>query len=92
MQIETWPVTRLVPYARNPRKNDRAVERTAAAIQEFGFRLHIYGDATGEGRQSSASRTDWQIVREFFGRTRIPTVRLSKCPPPTRRSRIGSTV
>ena len=30
--------------------------------------MNIYGDATGESRQSSASRTDWQIVREFFGR------------------------
>src|SRR4051812_43049414 len=25
-----------------------------------------YGDATGSGRRSSASQTDWQIVREFF--------------------------
>ena len=28
----------------------------------------IYGDATGEQRKTSASRTDWQIVRNFFGR------------------------
>jgi hypothetical protein len=29
----------------------------------------VYGDATGESRKSAASRTDWQIVREFFARS-----------------------
>ena len=31
-------------------------------------KIEIYGDATGEGRHSSASRTDWQLVREFSRR------------------------
>jgi hypothetical protein len=26
-QIELWPIERLVEYARNPRKNDAAVDR-----------------------------------------------------------------
>jgi len=54
---------------------------TLAACEEFlsrtekwnkGSRLHVrvYGDATAEQRHTSASRTDWQIVREFFGRHR----------------------
>jgi hypothetical protein len=30
--------------------------------------MYIHGDATGEQRRSSASRTDWQIVKDFFGR------------------------
>ena len=30
--------------------------------------VYVYGDATGEQRKTSASRTDWQIVRDFFGR------------------------
>jgi|SRR5579862_3262750 len=30
--------------------------------------IYIYGDATGTQTKSSASRTDWQIVRDFFGR------------------------
>jgi hypothetical protein len=30
--------------------------------------VYVYGDATGAQRQTSASRTDWQIVKEFFGR------------------------
>jgi hypothetical protein len=32
--------------------------------------IHVYGDATGEQHRTSASRTDWQIVKEFFGRYR----------------------
>ena len=31
-------------------------------------RIQVYGDATGAGRHSAASRTDWQMVREFFKR------------------------
>ena len=30
--------------------------------------IRVYGDASGQGRHTAASRTDWQIVREFFGR------------------------
>jgi hypothetical protein len=28
--------------------------------------VYVYGDATGDSRKSAASRTDWQIVRDFF--------------------------
>ena len=28
--------------------------------------LWLYGDATGDNRHSSASRTDWQIVQDFL--------------------------
>lgn len=37
--IEQWPIVKLIPYARNPRKNDHAVERMAASIREFGFKV-----------------------------------------------------
>jgi hypothetical protein len=30
--------------------------------------VYVYGDATGEQRRTAASRTDWQIARDFFGR------------------------
>jgi hypothetical protein len=32
------------------------------------LKVEVYGDATGEQRRTSASRTDWQIVKNFFGR------------------------
>jgi len=52
---------------------------TAAACEEFLSRsekwftgvpigICVYGDSTGEQRRTSASRTDWQIVKDFFGR------------------------
>jgi hypothetical protein len=28
--------------------------------------IKVYGDSTGNGRHTSASRTDWQTVRDFF--------------------------
>ena len=39
--LEYWPVSDLIEYARNPRKNDHAVDKVAAAIREFGFRVPI---------------------------------------------------
>jgi hypothetical protein len=30
------------------------------------IQVDVYGDATGDARRSSASRTDWQLVREFL--------------------------
>lgn len=40
-QLENWKVSDLIEYARNPRKNDHAVDKVAAAIREFGFRVPI---------------------------------------------------
>src|SRR6204780_4679110 len=37
--IEYWPIDRLVFYARNPRKNDAAVDRMCSSIREFGFKI-----------------------------------------------------
>ena len=47
LQFETWPIDRCVDYARNPRKNDHAVDRVAAAIKEFGFRVPIVAKSDG---------------------------------------------
>ena len=47
MKTATWPLERLIDYARNPRKNDHAVDRVAAAIREFGFRVPIVAKSDG---------------------------------------------
>lgn len=47
MKTETWPLERLIDYARNPRKNDHAVDRVAAAIKEFGFRVPVVAKSDG---------------------------------------------
>lgn len=47
LKFENWPISRCVDYARNPRKNDHAVEKVAAAIKEFGFRVPIIAKSDG---------------------------------------------
>lgn len=42
-----WPIEKLTAYARNPRKNDHAVDRMASAIREFGFRVPIVAKSDG---------------------------------------------
>lgn len=37
-----------------------------ASCKQTPLPVYVYGDATGESRKSAASRTDWQIVRDFF--------------------------
>src|SRR5580698_6998805 len=46
--IEIWPITRLVEYPRNPRKNDAAVDRMCASIREFGFKIPCLIRGDGE--------------------------------------------
>ena len=41
LKTASWPLDKLVPYARNPRDNDAQIARMAAAIREFGFRIPI---------------------------------------------------
>ena len=46
-KLENWPIDRLIEYARNPRKNDHAVDRVASAIHEFGFRVPLLAKSDG---------------------------------------------
>jgi DNA modification methylase len=47
-EVQHWQIERLIPYARNPRKNDAAVDRMAASIQEFGFKIPVLARSSGE--------------------------------------------
>jgi hypothetical protein len=44
MKVENLSIESLVPYARNPRKNDDAVKSLAASIKEFGWQQPIVVD------------------------------------------------
>jgi DNA modification methylase len=46
--IQMWKIDRLVFYARNPRKNDAAVDRMVASIREFGFKIPVLARSSGE--------------------------------------------
>jgi hypothetical protein len=47
-RIEYWPIDKLVFYARNPRKNDAAVDRMCSSIREFGFKIPVLARSDGE--------------------------------------------
>ncbi len=47
-RIDVWPLDQLIPYARNPRKNDAAVSQMVASIREFGFKIPCLVRADGE--------------------------------------------
>ena len=47
-QIERWLIDKLVFYARNPRKNDAAVDRTCGSIREFGFKIPVLAHSDAE--------------------------------------------
>jgi ParB-like chromosome segregation protein Spo0J len=46
--IQLWPIDKLIPYARNPRKNDAAVDRMCSSIREFGFKIPVLARSNGE--------------------------------------------
>ncbi len=44
MHIQSIPLENLIPYARNPRKNEAAVDKVAASLKEFGWQQPIVVD------------------------------------------------
>jgi ParB-like chromosome segregation protein Spo0J len=47
MKVEMWSIDKVIPYARNPRKNDAAVPKVMASLKEYGFRQPIVVDKEG---------------------------------------------
>jgi DNA modification methylase len=47
-EIRIWPIDKLVDYARNPRKNNAAVDRMCGSIREFGFKIPCLVRSDGE--------------------------------------------
>lgn len=47
MRIIQKKTSELVPYEKNPRKNEKAVDKVAASIREFGFKVPIIIDTDG---------------------------------------------
>lgn len=43
-KVQMMPLSALVPYTKNPRKNDEGVKAVASSIREFGFRNPIIVD------------------------------------------------
>mgnify|MGYP003626034960 FL=1 len=45
VKVQLVDIKTVIPYARNPRKNQEAVSKVAASIKEFGFKQPIVVDA-----------------------------------------------
>jgi DNA modification methylase len=46
-QVQIWHIDRLVFYARNPRKNDAAVDRMCGSIREYGLKIPVLARSDG---------------------------------------------
>ena len=63
MKIVSIDINAITPYARNPRRNDAAISKVAASLQEFGWRQPIVVDedmvvVAGHTRLEAARRLD----------------------------------
>lgn len=67
MKIEILRRQDIIPYENNPRKNDSSVEKVAASIKNFGFKVPIIVDknniiVTGHTRLKAAELLDIQDI------------------------------
>ena len=68
MKVELRATDKIVPYDRNPRQNDAAVDVVAESIQQFGFRQPIVVD--GEG-VIVCGHTRWKAAQKL-GLEKVP--------------------
>jgi DNA modification methylase len=47
LNLEYWPLDRLIDYSRNPRKNDQVIQKMVASITEFGFTIPVLAKSDG---------------------------------------------
>ena len=45
MQVKEIPLSEIVPYEKNPRRNDKAVDVVVKSIKQFGFKVPVVIDA-----------------------------------------------
>ena len=67
MKVIDIEVDKLIPYEKNPRKNDKAVKFVAKSIEEFGFKVPIVVDKNnvvicGHTRLKAVKKLGWNSV------------------------------
>jgi len=70
LKIENKKIEELIPYEKNPRKNDNAVEYVANSIKEFGFKVPIVID---KNNVIVAGHTRYKASKQL-GLTEIPCI------------------
>ena len=77
MNIRYMTPGELVPYDKNPRINDQAVDLVANSIREFGFKQPIVID---RNNVIIAGHTRWKAAREL-GLDRVPCIMADDLTP-----------
>ncbi len=86
MNVEIWPLDRVIPYASNPRKNTKAIDKVAASLKEFGWKQPMVVDAegvlvVGHTRREAALQLGWTegpvLVAGDLTPTKIKAYRLA---------------
>ena len=72
MDVIDLPLGQIIPYARNPRRNETAVASVAASIAEFGWRQPIVVD---EDMVASPAIPGWRPPASWGSRPRRCTSR-----------------
>ena len=75
MEIHEISIEKLTPYARNPRKNDGAINRMVASIREFGFRIPLLVRHCGE----KIEVVDGHLRLKAAGKLKMPAVPVIFC-------------
>ena len=70
MQIVEKLLSEIKPYAKNPRKNDKAVDKVAASIREFGWKVPLVIDRDGT---IVAGHTRYKAAQQL-GMDRVPCI------------------
>src|SRR5260370_26122328 len=74
LHVESWPIERLIPYARNARMHsDQQVAQIAASLAEFGFINPVLADSDG-GIIAGHGRV---LAARKLGITEVPVIVLS---------------
>jgi DNA modification methylase len=77
MKIQQKSVEKIKPYPNNPRKNDRAVEKVAMSLQEYGWQQPIVVDKAGV---IIVGHTRW-LAAKHLGLSDCPVVVASHLTP-----------
>ena len=77
MRIIEKPIEEIRPYENNPRVNDRAVEKVAESIAQFGFKQPIVIDKDGV---IVAGHTRLMAAK-LLGLTKVPTISAADLTP-----------
>ena len=70
MQIVNKNIEELIPYEKNPRKNDEAVKYVARSIEEFGFKVPMVIDSNNV---IVCGHTRYKAAKEL-GMTELPCI------------------